>query len=78
MTSERPTTIESIFSAIEGAGLVPRGALRLTEAERAGALSDIRTIALIGVVGRRGWDAFAASPEARDGAPTRSTGSARG
>jgi hypothetical protein len=60
-------TIETIFSAIECAGLAARGAFRLTESERAGALADARTIVLIGVAGRRGWDAYAASPEARDG-----------
>lgn len=65
---EPPATIESVFSAIERAGLAPRGAFRLTEAEGAGRLAGVRTIALIGTVGRRGWEAFAASPEARDGA----------
>jgi len=64
---EAMTTIESVFSAIEAGGLAARGAFRLSEGERTGALADVRTIALIGVVGRRGWEAFAASPEARDG-----------
>ena len=31
------------------------------------ALADMRTIVLAGMVGRDGWSAFAASPEARDG-----------
>src|SRR5260370_41909204 len=60
--------IEAVFSAVERAGLVPRGAFHLADKERTGALADVRTIALIGVAGRRGWDAFAVSEEARDGA----------
>ena len=57
----------TVLSAIERAGLVARGALRLAESERTGALGDVRTIVLAGMAGRWGWDAFAASPEARDG-----------
>jgi hypothetical protein len=64
---EPATSIESVFSAIARAGLVARGAFHLTEPERTGALARARTIALIGVVGSRGWDPFAASPEALDG-----------
>ncbi len=64
---ERDLTIESIVFAIERSGFVARGAFRLAEAERVGPLRDVRTIALIGVAGRQGWDAFAAGPEARDG-----------
>jgi ferredoxin len=60
--------IETVFSAIERTGLLPRGALSLMDAERDGALADIRTIVLAGMAGRQGWSAFAASPEARDGA----------
>ena len=58
---------ETVFSAIERAGLVPRGAFLLEDGERGGALACVRTIVLIGVAGRRGWDAFASSPEASDG-----------
>ena len=61
-------TIEGILAAITEAGLVPRGALRLEERERLGELASIRTIALAGFAGRDGWDAFAKSPEAADGA----------
>jgi hypothetical protein len=61
-------TIETVFSAIERAGLAARGAFRLAGSERAGALAQVRTIVLVGVAGRRGWDAYAASPEARAGA----------
>jgi len=61
-------TIEAILSAIARTGLAPRGAFRLGEGERTGPLADIRTIALAGFAGRGGWDAFAASPEAADGA----------
>ncbi len=67
MMHERPMPIESVFSAIERTGLVPRGAMRLDEGERSGVLADVRTIVLVGMVGRSGWDAFAASPEAGDG-----------
>ena len=56
------------MAAIAQAGLVPRGAFGLEDSERTGALADIRTIVLAGAAGRDGWSAFAASPEARDGA----------
>ena len=59
--------IETVFSAIERTGLVPRGALVLMDGERGGSLADIRTIVLAGMAGRDGWSAFAASPEASDG-----------
>ncbi len=57
----------TVFSAIERIGLVARGAFRLAEAEREGALAGIRTIVLAGMAGRDGWSAFAGSPEAHDG-----------
>ena len=57
--------VETVFSAIRRTGLVPRGALLLEESERAGEFADIRTIVLAGMVGRDGWEAFAASPEAQ-------------
>jgi hypothetical protein len=59
-------TIETVFSAIAQAGLVPRGALRLGDNERDGDLADIRTLVLAGMAGREGWNAFTASPEAGD------------
>jgi hypothetical protein len=59
--------VRTVFSAIERVGLAARGAFRLSQSERTGTLAEARTIALIGVAGRRGWDAFAASPEAGDG-----------
>jgi len=59
--------IETVVSAIDRAGLAARGGFRLAESERHGALADIRALVLIGVAGRRGWDAYAASPEAGDG-----------
>ncbi len=65
---ERPQSIESFFYAIERAGFAPRGAFPLRVEERAGPLADARAVVLIGVAGRSGWDAFASSPEARDGA----------
>jgi hypothetical protein len=64
---ERAETIESVFSAIARSGFAARGAFHLREAERVGPLLDVRTIALIGVQGRQGWEAFAASMEVRDG-----------
>jgi hypothetical protein len=59
--------IGTVFSAIRRTGLVPRGAVSLAEGERVGELADMRTIVLAGMVGRDGWEAFAASPEASDG-----------
>jgi hypothetical protein len=59
--------IGAVLSAVERTGLAARGAFGLTESERTGALANARTIALIGIAGRRGWDAFAESPEAQDG-----------
>jgi ferredoxin len=59
--------VETVLADIRQTGLVPRGALLLEERERRGALAGIRTIALAGMVGREGWSAFAASPEAGDG-----------
>jgi ferredoxin len=59
--------LEIASAAIERAGLVPRGALTLAAAERRGELASVRTIVLAGMVGRDGWGAFAASPEAADG-----------
>jgi hypothetical protein len=61
--------LAAICQEIDRIGLVPRGAARLDESERRGALAAIATIVLIGVAGRHGWSAFAESPEIRDGAP---------
>ena len=55
-----------VFAGIRRIGLVPRGAFLLEEGERTGELADLRTIVLAGMVGREGWSAFAASPEASD------------
>jgi hypothetical protein len=60
--------IETVFSTIAQAGLVPRGAFLLADEERAGPIAGLRTIVLIGVSGHSGWGAFAASAEAHDGA----------
>jgi hypothetical protein len=65
---ERVVMIEAVFRATAEAGLVSRGAFRLEDSERTGALADIHTLVLAGMAGRGGWSAFAASPEARDGA----------
>ena len=61
-------TLTEVSSAIAAARLIPRGALRLEESERAGDLAGIRAIVLAGMAGRDGWGAFAASPEAHDSA----------
>ena len=61
------THLAHVSAAIAETGLVPRGALRLDESERRGALAGVRTIVLAGMVGCEGWGAFAASPETRDG-----------
>ncbi|MGB7973579.1 MAG: hypothetical protein WCF81_04355 [Roseiarcus sp.] len=63
----RGAEADAVFAAVRRTGLVPRGAFNLAEDERGGELAGIRTIVLAGMVGRDGWDAFAASPEARDG-----------
>ncbi len=60
-------TFETVVSAIARAGLAARGAFGLVESERDGPLTDVRTLVLVGVAGRGGWDAYAASPEAGDG-----------
>jgi hypothetical protein len=60
-------SIDTVLFAIGRTGLVPRGALSLTDDERAGELADVRTIVLAGMAGRESWRAFAASPEASDG-----------
>ena len=62
-----PVDLAQVFAAVARTGLVPRGAFRLEESERTGALAGIRTIVLAGMAGRDGWGAFAASPEAGDG-----------
>ena len=59
--------VETIYSAIVQTGLRPRGSFRLHDRERTGALATVRTLILVGMTGRMGWDAFAGSPEAKDG-----------
>jgi ferredoxin len=61
--------LAALEEAIVGAGFAPRGALRLKDAERIGALAPFRTLALVGMIGGRNWGAFAQSAEAGDGAP---------
>ncbi|HEY1941902.1 MAG TPA: hypothetical protein VGH40_07230 [Roseiarcus sp.] len=55
-----------IVSAIEARGLAARGAFALEDADRSNGLDGIAAIVLVGAAGPQGWDAFAASPEARD------------
>ena len=50
-----------IVKTIERRGLAAHGAFALDDDERQGGLADVATIALIGLGGRRGWAAFAAS-----------------
>jgi len=61
------TALSSILVSVERTGLVPRGAMRLEDDERRGALADVRSIVLVGTAGRDGWGAFVASDEAGDG-----------
>jgi hypothetical protein len=61
-------TIDTVLAAVERTGLASRGAFALSGDERRGALADVGAIVLAGFAGRSGWDAFAASPEAADGA----------
>ena len=63
----RGAALESVSSAIERAGFVARGALRLDDHERVGDLTGVHTIVLAGFAGRDGWGAFKASAEAGDG-----------
>jgi ferredoxin len=56
-----------IEAAIERCGLVTRGALPLADADRTAGLAGVAAIVLVGAAGTRGWQAFAASSEARDG-----------
>ena len=49
---DSPVTIKTVSAAIERAGPVPRGAMRLDVGERSGALADLRTIVLVGMAGR--------------------------
>jgi hypothetical protein len=56
-----------IVAAIEERGLAARGAFALADADRTAGLDSLAAIVLVGAAGARGWDAFAASPEASDG-----------
>ncbi|HXT07881.1 MAG TPA: ferredoxin [Roseiarcus sp.] len=60
-------SLAAVSAAAQAAGLAPRGALWLDEAERSGPLVAARTVLLLGAVGSDGWPAFAASAEAADG-----------
>ena len=57
--------LETVFTAVERAGLVPRGAMRLENSERDGELAGLRTIVLAGMARHEGWAAFAAKPGGR-------------
>jgi hypothetical protein len=59
----------SIVRAIELRGLAAHGAFTLADDERIGELAEVATLALVGLGGPPGWAAFAASPEAEEGAP---------
>jgi hypothetical protein len=56
-----------IERAIERTGLTARGAFRLDGDERPSGLDSVSVIVMIGVVGAKGWPAFAQSPEQSDG-----------
>jgi len=57
------TRFAEIDAGIVAAGLSPLGALRLEDGE----ISGVSTLALVGMVGRTNWPAFAASREYADG-----------
>ena len=65
-------SLESIAGLLEAEGLAFRGAFHPEPADRVRALPDgapVATLALVGFVGGGGWQGFAASAEASDGAP---------
>ncbi len=59
----------AVAATITETGLVFRGGFALPEDERRGPLAGVGTIVLVGMAGRDGWPAFAASAEAQDGRP---------
>jgi len=59
------TGLGEIEAAVRGEGLSPLGALRLDDGEVPGAAS----VVLVGMVGKRNWPAFAASPEYAEAQP---------
>ena len=56
-----------IAATIAERGLAMRGAFALDDADRASGLYHLAALVLVGAAGARGWDAFAVSPEAREG-----------
>ena len=60
-------SVAAVSAAVAETGLVLRGAFDLPEDERRGVTEGVKTVVLIGMAGRDGWEAFAASAEARDG-----------
>ena len=68
MTKAPPRYWPEVAAAIAATGLSPRGAF-VAEAGDPEMPQGAVTLVLLGFVGARGWDVFAASPEARDGAP---------
>jgi hypothetical protein len=60
-------SFDAVSAAIAETGLILRGGFGLGQDERRGAIAGVETIVLLGMAGREGWQAFAASPEARDG-----------
>ena len=65
----RVLTWAEASSRIETCGLALRGIASLHPDEMVGSLRDARVVLLLGWIGAREWPAFAASPEASDGAP---------
>jgi hypothetical protein len=66
------TLLERVTAATAAAGLAVRGAFHPAAADAVPALPNgapVGTVMLVGVVGRRQWPAFAASPEAADRRP---------
>src|SRR5436190_22023560 len=59
-------TLANIREAITARGLSWRGAFH-PSADDIGIALDIRTLVLVGFIGRQNWPSFAVSPEAADG-----------
>lgn len=62
-------TLPEIRAAIEAQGLSYRGALHPTADDDLPDGDSVGTLMLVGFTGRRNWEPFKESPEARDGAP---------
>ncbi|HUO94692.1 MAG TPA: hypothetical protein VMT92_00535 [Steroidobacteraceae bacterium] len=68
----RVTKLAALAAELDAAGLAARGGFHPGESDRVPPLADgraVATLVLVGVIGVRQWQAFAASPERADGTP---------